>query len=449
MTSCARRCISGLPRCTDAKSRSALEAGADRRPRRRRGRSASPGRRGPRGLRRPSRPSRRARADVAEAAGDHDRLVVAARAPGGSPGTCCSRCGNSRNARPAELVVEGGGADRSLDHDLEGRDDAPGACRRSAPRALGPGMRRLDTVKPTRPAFGFAAAARRAFVADLAAGPGGRAGNGEIAVGWLCVSTFIRMSIGSRRRVPPPPGRRTSAALMTRPRSPRVVAVGGEHALRSCVRACSDHREQRLVARSPVDDELALKILWRQCSEFACANIISSTSVGSRPSAAKASSAGSRSRRRTAPARARRSPRPIASRPRASDTCRNGRGRLVLEQRRRRVVDAAPSRSSGRAAAARWCQAAARPRPARAGGVGRQLVGGHRGHVLARAVAEQRLRRPASSGSSSRATSTKARAPAGLDDLDVGIDASEPLGQFGDGTARARRSHRTSMPGPG
>jgi hypothetical protein len=26
----------------------------------------------------------------------------------------------------------------------------------------------------------------------------------------------------------------------------------------------------------------ALKILWRQCSEFACANIVSSTSVGLR-----------------------------------------------------------------------------------------------------------------------------------------------------------------------
>ncbi len=31
----------------------------------------------------------------------------------------------------------------------------------------------------------------------------------------------------------------------------------------------------------------ALKILWRQCSEFACANIMSSTSVGSRFSTAK------------------------------------------------------------------------------------------------------------------------------------------------------------------
>ncbi len=31
----------------------------------------------------------------------------------------------------------------------------------------------------------------------------------------------------------------------------------------------------------------ALKILWRQCSEFACANIVNSTSVGFRPCAAK------------------------------------------------------------------------------------------------------------------------------------------------------------------
>ena len=34
--------------------------------------------------------------------------------------------------------------------------------------------------------------------------------------------------------------------------------------------------------------QLALKILWRQCSEFACANIMSSTSVGSRPRRAEA-----------------------------------------------------------------------------------------------------------------------------------------------------------------
>jgi hypothetical protein len=41
---------------------------------------------------------------------------------------------------------------------------------------------------------------------------------------------------------------------------------------------------------SPSIVKVALKILWRQCSLLACANIISSTSLGLRPSATKASS---------------------------------------------------------------------------------------------------------------------------------------------------------------
>ena len=43
------------------------------------------------------------------------------------------------------------------------------------------------------------------------------------------------------------------------------------------------------VRASPSIVQLALKILCRQCSEFACANIMSSTSVGSRSSVVNAS----------------------------------------------------------------------------------------------------------------------------------------------------------------
>jgi hypothetical protein len=56
--------------------------------------------------------------------------------------------------------------------------------------------------------------------------------------------------------------------------------------LRACV--------LRIIAKSdfgagaPSMIQSALKILWRQCSEFACANIISSTSVASRPRRSKA-----------------------------------------------------------------------------------------------------------------------------------------------------------------
>ena len=50
----------------------------------------------------------------------------------------------------------------------------------------------------------------------------------------------------------------------------------------------ADHaRTATSALRSPSMIQSALKILCRQCSEFACANIISSTSVGSRPQRAK------------------------------------------------------------------------------------------------------------------------------------------------------------------
>ena len=67
-------------------------------------------------------------------------------------------------------------------------------------------MRRSDTVKPTSPAFGFAprpvAPSSRISPPEPVAAPG----NGEIAVGWLCVSTLPRMCArlargrGTRRR---------------------------------------------------------------------------------------------------------------------------------------------------------------------------------------------------------------------------------------------------------
>ena len=71
---------------------------------------------------------------------------------------------------------------------------------RPAPASHGcspPGMQRLDTEKPTSPALGLpprpVAPSSRISPPEPVAAPG----NGEIAVGWLCVSTFIRMSSGS------------------------------------------------------------------------------------------------------------------------------------------------------------------------------------------------------------------------------------------------------------
>ena len=66
----------------------------------------------------------------------------------------------------------------------------------STPRSQGcgrPGMLRSETVKPVRPALGLAplpvAASSRISPPEPVAAPG----NGEMAVGWLWVSTFIRI----------------------------------------------------------------------------------------------------------------------------------------------------------------------------------------------------------------------------------------------------------------
>ena len=66
-------------------------------------------------------------AHVAEPAGDHDRLVVAACAPGRVAGQLALESTEiAADAGSAKFVVECGRADRALEHDLERRGDARG-----------------------------------------------------------------------------------------------------------------------------------------------------------------------------------------------------------------------------------------------------------------------------------------------------------------------------------
>ena len=62
-----------------------------------------------------------------------------------------------------------------------------------------PGIRRLETEKPHRPAFGFeprpVAPSSRISPPEPVAAPG----KGEIAVGWLWVSTFMSVWVRSSR----------------------------------------------------------------------------------------------------------------------------------------------------------------------------------------------------------------------------------------------------------
>src|SRR5690606_24980596 len=114
------------------------------------------------------------RADVADAARDHDRLVIA---PPFAVGRKQARAEVTGEIRPPELVIELRGADRPVEHDRERRRDPrrpPGAFRLPRPRPL----RQLEMRdgEARKPGLRPRAAARRALVADLAAGAGRGAG---------------------------------------------------------------------------------------------------------------------------------------------------------------------------------------------------------------------------------------------------------------------------------
>ena len=135
-------------------------------------------------------------ADVAQPAGDHDRLVVAAHA---AAIDLLERAEVAADGRPAELVVERRRADRAVDHDLQRRHDAIGlAVIVVLPRLHEPGHPQVRHAEPDQP--GLRAAPRSPTAPSSRISPPDPVdapGYGAMAVGWLCVSTFIMMCTGS------------------------------------------------------------------------------------------------------------------------------------------------------------------------------------------------------------------------------------------------------------
>ena len=120
-------------------------------------------------------------ADVADAARDHDRLVIAVAAPAD---VLLVGAEVAEQVRPAELVVERRGADRALDHDRQRVGNAAGktvvrfglADLRDVaivfPRHACAGKPQVRHRESAQPGLGLRAASRGALVADLATGAG-------------------------------------------------------------------------------------------------------------------------------------------------------------------------------------------------------------------------------------------------------------------------------------
>src|SRR5690606_19042334 len=171
-------------------------------------------------------------ADVAHAAGEHDRLVVAAylfAARGFDALLEGAEIAGQR--RTTEFVVERGTAQRAFDHDVQRGNDALGLAVGLFPGLLEVGDVQVGDGEAGQPRLGLGATAGGAFVADLAARAGGRTGErgdgGRVVVGFHLHQDVHRLAV-----------RRVFAGLGVGVEPPGLVAddyrgvvlVGREHA---------------------------------------------------------------------------------------------------------------------------------------------------------------------------------------------------------------------------
>ena len=196
--------------------------------------------------------------DRAQAAGQHDRLVVGA-AEGASIGRVALRqleaAEVAQQVRPAEFVVERGAAQRAVEHDLQRRRHARVERAWRLPRLRQGGDAQVRHRETGQAGLGLAAAAGRALVADLAAGTGGstreRRDRGRVVVG-LDLDLERR---GNRGFGAVLAGRRIRAVARGEVSLDHrgVVAVRAQGMLRRLLVGVLDHPEQGALLLLPVD----------------------------------------------------------------------------------------------------------------------------------------------------------------------------------------------------
>ena len=203
-------------------------------------------------------------ADVAHPACKHDRFVIAAQffAPVRAGDRLLVGAEIAGQIGPPELVVEGRRADRSLDHDVERRDDASRLAVIDLPGLLEAGDAQIRHREAAQTGLGLGALPGRALVADLAARAGGRAriggDGGRVVVGLDLhqqMNGFLGLAVDARLRT----GDETPSFPAFEHGG--VVLVGREHALGRTLGGMTDHGEQRMGLRLAVDHPVGVEDL--------------------------------------------------------------------------------------------------------------------------------------------------------------------------------------------
>ena len=199
------------------------------------------------------------RIDIAEASGKHDRLVIA------TEHTAHVRFEGAEVAAeigPPELVVERGGADRSLEHDVERRSEAAGLAGRGAlPDLLVARNAQIGDRVADEAGLRLCAAAGRAFVADLAAGTG-RGARERRDGGGMVVRLHLHDGVhrDGMARVTAVTARMEALRLAAF-HDRGVVGIRDDGARRIGRMRVADHGEERLGLRLAVDDPVGVEDL--------------------------------------------------------------------------------------------------------------------------------------------------------------------------------------------
>ena len=191
------------------------------------------------------------RADVAEAAGDHDRLVIAAHL---ARDFLLERAEITQQVRAPEFVVERRSPDGPFEHDVERGRDAAGLAVMALPRLRQRRQAKVRHGESGEAGFRLRAPPRRAFVANFAARSRRRAGkrrNGGRVIVRLDLHQDVRglrlrRIAAIRTRIEPAHG----GAFHDR----RVVRVRDDRSLRARRVRVANHREEAALLLDPVDD---------------------------------------------------------------------------------------------------------------------------------------------------------------------------------------------------
>ncbi len=215
-------------------------------------------------------------ADVADAAREHDGLVVAVAL---GADVRFKRAEVPQDVRAAEFVIKRRGADRAFGHDGQGRRDARGRAisrvRLFARHRIGVVLPRLRGVRKVQrrnreaaePRLGLGAAARGAFVADFTAGARGRAWEGADRG-----RVVVRLDLEDRvHGLQPFNEDRARGILLVGPRvkarhrrafkHSRIVAVGDDRAARALLVRLANHAKEGLLLLHAVDREFSVEDL--------------------------------------------------------------------------------------------------------------------------------------------------------------------------------------------